>query len=47
MKNVEQRINMYHLVSRVLAYGIGGDFVCDLDVTPANRLCFEEQGLRL
>ena len=27
MTNVEQRMNMYHLVSQVLAYGIDGDFV--------------------
>ena len=27
MTNVEQRINMYHLVSQVLVYGVEGDFV--------------------
>jgi O-methyltransferase len=27
MTNVEQRMNMYHLVSQVLAYGVEGDFV--------------------
>jgi hypothetical protein len=27
MTNVEQRINMYHLVSQVLAYDVDGDFV--------------------
>ena len=27
MTNIEQRINMYHLVSQVLAYGVEGDFV--------------------
>ena len=27
MTNVEQRINMYHLVNQVLAYGVEGDFV--------------------
>ena len=27
MTNIEQRINMYHLVSQVLAYGVDGDFV--------------------
>ena len=27
MTNIEQRMNMYHLVSQVLAYGVEGDFV--------------------
>jgi O-methyltransferase len=27
MTNIEQRMNMYHLVSQVLAYGVDGDFV--------------------
>ena len=27
MTNVEQRINMFHLVDQVLAYGVDGDFV--------------------
>jgi O-methyltransferase len=27
MTNVEQRMNMYHLVDQVLAYGVDGDFV--------------------
>jgi O-methyltransferase len=27
MTNIEQRINMYHLVGQVLAYGVEGDFV--------------------
>jgi O-methyltransferase len=27
MTNIEQRMNMYHLVSQVLAYGVPGDFV--------------------
>ena len=27
MTNIEQRMNMYHLASQVLAYGVQGDFV--------------------
>ena len=27
MTNIEQRMNMYHLVSQVLAYGVKGEFV--------------------
>lgn len=27
MTNIEQRMNMYHFVSQVLAYGVAGDFV--------------------
>src|ERR1700690_174795 len=27
MTNIEQRMNMYHFVSQVLAYGVKGDFV--------------------
>ena len=27
MTNIEQRMNMYHLASQVLAYGVEGDFV--------------------
>jgi O-methyltransferase len=27
MTNIEQRVNMYHLVSQVLAYSVEGDFV--------------------
>jgi O-methyltransferase len=27
MTNIEQRMNMYHLISQVLAYGVEGDFV--------------------
>jgi O-methyltransferase len=27
MTNIEQRMNMYHLVSQVLAYGVDGEFV--------------------
>jgi O-methyltransferase len=27
MTNIEQRVNMYHLVSQVVAYGVEGDFV--------------------
>ena len=27
MTNIEQRINMYHLVSQVLVYGVEGDLV--------------------
>lgn len=27
MTNIEQRMNLYHLVSQVLAYGVEGDFV--------------------
>ncbi len=35
MTNIEQRMNMYHLVSQVLAYGVEGDFAelsCNIPV---------------
>jgi O-methyltransferase len=38
MTNVEQRMNMYHLVSQVLAMALTV-ISSNFDVTPANRLC--------